>query len=359
MDTIAQNNMKLLIINQKMDETDAVLGIYVNWINEFANQCEHVHVITQHKGKANVNKNVTIHSLGKEKKASKPTQVLRFYKLLNKLLPEVDAAVVHMIPLWVILGGPLYKLHKTPVFLFYAHKHTDAKLKLAARISAGVFSSTPGSITLQSPKITLVGQGIPVSKLMFKNKDRGLPKTIKMITIGRLTPRKDYLTILDACTQLNNQDIPFTLNIIGPAITQEEQDYHQDIKQYIKKNKLQKQVTLAGSVPHNAIHNAYHSADILINAASTTGADKVVFEAAATGCIPIACDPALIQFLDNKRITFNPGNAAQLAQAILAVKTMTPTKRNELRNTLHEQVKEHTSPRQIKRILNTIKKKLK
>jgi len=59
--------MKPLILTQKIDINDDVLGFFHNWIKEFAKHCESVVVVCLRKGEYDLPENVKILSLGKER----------------------------------------------------------------------------------------------------------------------------------------------------------------------------------------------------------------------------------------------------------------------------------------------------
>ena len=59
--------MRLLIITQKVDKNDPILGFFHRWIEEFAKHCQSIIVICLQKGEYNLPKNIKILSLGKEK----------------------------------------------------------------------------------------------------------------------------------------------------------------------------------------------------------------------------------------------------------------------------------------------------
>ena len=58
--------MKLLIITQKVDRNDPILGFFHRWLEEFAKNCEQVTVICLYKREYNLPGNVKVLSLGKE-----------------------------------------------------------------------------------------------------------------------------------------------------------------------------------------------------------------------------------------------------------------------------------------------------
>ena len=65
--------MKLLIITQKIDKNDDLLGIYHKWVKKIAAKCESVRVICLYKGEYDLPDNVKVFSLGKEKKIKTKT----------------------------------------------------------------------------------------------------------------------------------------------------------------------------------------------------------------------------------------------------------------------------------------------
>ena len=78
--------MKLLILTQKVDKNDDVLGFFHGWILEFAKNYEKVTVICLYEGKHDLPENVKVLSLGKERGVSKLKYILNFYKA--ELTPE-------------------------------------------------------------------------------------------------------------------------------------------------------------------------------------------------------------------------------------------------------------------------------
>src|SRR3989344_7648100 len=123
--------MKLLIITQKIDKNDDLLGIYHKWVKKIAAKCESVRVICLYKGEYDLPDNVKVFSLGKEKKKSNFLYVVNFYKYIWKMRKQYDVVFVHMNPEYAILGGLFWKIWGKKVVLWYAHYLSNLKLKLA------------------------------------------------------------------------------------------------------------------------------------------------------------------------------------------------------------------------------------
>ena len=127
--------MKLLIITQKVDDHDDVLGFFVRWIEEFAKHAEKVTVICLQKGEYNLPHNVSVLSLGKETGKSRFTYFVRFFRYIWKLRSDYDTVFVHMNPIYVLLGGVFWKLWFKKIALWYTHKRVDLKLRIAEKLS--------------------------------------------------------------------------------------------------------------------------------------------------------------------------------------------------------------------------------
>ena len=108
--------MRLLIITQKVDKNDPILGFFHRWIEEFAKHCESVIVICLQKGEYNLPQNVKVLSLGKESKHSNIRYIVCFYMYLWQERNNYDSVFVHMNQEYVILGACFWKLWYKKVF---------------------------------------------------------------------------------------------------------------------------------------------------------------------------------------------------------------------------------------------------
>src|SRR3989338_1114589 len=111
--------MRLLITTQAVDRNDQALGFFHGWLEEFARRFEKVRVICLKEGEHDLLSNVSVHSLGKEKKSAKSERIQqahrrqrtmnrmqsasRFFFLVWKYRKEYDAVFVHMNQDYVLL----------------------------------------------------------------------------------------------------------------------------------------------------------------------------------------------------------------------------------------------------------------
>ena len=122
--------VKLLILTQKVDKNDPILGFFHRWIEEFAKYCEKITVICLQKGEYNLPENVKVLSLGKEeisqklkvyKVKSKLLFIFNFYKYIWHERKNYDTIFVHMNQEYVLLGGIFWKLFGKKIYMWRNH----------------------------------------------------------------------------------------------------------------------------------------------------------------------------------------------------------------------------------------------
>jgi hypothetical protein len=96
--------MKLLILTQKVDAEDDVLGFMHHWLQVFSKSFETITVICLEKGIVNLPENIKVLSLGKEQKKSKLRYITRFYTYIFKERKNYDVVLVHMNKEYVVLA---------------------------------------------------------------------------------------------------------------------------------------------------------------------------------------------------------------------------------------------------------------
>src|ERR1700722_5572507 len=109
--------MKLLILTQKVDINDPILGFFHSWINTLSLRFEKVTVICLEKGQYNLPPNVKVLSLGKEYRRSRFNYVKKFYSYIWSERDEYDAVFVHMNQEYVLLGSLFWKLWNKEVMM--------------------------------------------------------------------------------------------------------------------------------------------------------------------------------------------------------------------------------------------------
>src|SRR3990167_722840 len=205
--------MRLLIVTQKVDRSDPILGFFHRWIAEFAKHCTSVIVIGQTVGHHDLPKNVTVLSLGKETGKWKVTQVLRYRWLLFRHRKQYDAIFVHMTPIWVVVAWRMIVFFRKPVYLWYEARGERWPLKISLCLVKKVFSASSSGMPVATTKSVITGHGIDTE---IFTPGTGPRDPHRVITVGRVTASKQLHVILSAFAKLPHQ---YRLSICGHAIT--------------------------------------------------------------------------------------------------------------------------------------------
>jgi len=291
--------MKLLILTQKIDINDDVLGFFHYWTSEFAKRCEKIIVICLCRGEYDLPKNVQVLSLGKEEGISKLKYLINFYKYTWRERKNYDAVFVHMNQIYVILGGLLWKLWNKKIGLWYAHGYVPFSLRIAEKFADIIFTSTKTGFRLPGKKVKVVGQGIDTAVFKPQSQISNLKsqKLFKIISIGRISPSKDYETLIRAAEILAKNGIKLQAEIMGGLGLPEDEQYLDNLKKMIREKKLEEAINFAGPVPNKDIVNYLQSADLFVNMGLTGSLDKAVLEAMSCGLPVLTCNEALIDIL--------------------------------------------------------------
>ncbi|MCF7835752.1 MAG: glycosyltransferase [Candidatus Marinimicrobia bacterium] len=302
--------MKLLIITQKIDKNDDVLGFFHKWVEEFSRHTEKIYVISQFVGDYDLPANVEVFSLGKERGFSKIRQLFNFYKLLFKVLPKCSKVFVHMIPLWVVLGDLVFKIYKKEVYLWYTHKSVNLVLRLAEKIVVKIFTASKESFRLPSKKVVITRHGIDTDKFKIKNLKSQINSEIKnskfkIITVGRIAPAKNIDLLIGVGEALKKEGVEFEIDIAGKPAVEKDEIYFGKLKKLVNDKNLSENVKFVGSIPYSKIEEFYQKGDLFVNLSSTGSVDKAVLEAMSCGLDVLVANEAFFGMLPEENISKN------------------------------------------------------
>jgi len=315
--------MNLLIITQKADRDDPILGFFHRWIVEFSRHFDAVTVICLEEGKHDLPANVKVFSLGKEKGASKAASMLRFFQLITAERSRYDAVFVHMNPIYIVLAAPLWKLWGKKIFLWYTHRAVDLKLRIAAACADRIFTASERSFNLPSPKVIVTGHGIDASAFSSVARTKAFgAEPLKIVSVGRITPIKDPITLIKAASLLKKRlTKKIKVTFVGGPVTEADKAYAEKVRAQVASSGLNEEVAFIGDISPVQMPNVYKDVDFAVNLTPTGGIDKVVLEAMAAG-IPVftsneAFRPYFNEYAD--RLIFTHADPADLANKIEAV----------------------------------------
>lgn len=297
--------MKLLIITQKVDDHDDVLGFFVRWIEEFAKYAEKVTVVCLQKGTYYLPDNVTVLSLGKEDPANicgiKTFRYIeRFYRYVWNERNNYDAVFVHMNPIYIVLGGVFWKFWHKKIALWYTHKQVDLKLRIAEIFSDIIFTASKESFRLKSGKVQIVGHGIDTER--FHTVDKWPHEKLRIISVSRIAPVKNIHIMIEAAVLLKKAGVSFEMKIVGAPITDADRTYFVHLKKKAQEKKVDDCVFFVGAVPYSDIPAFYQKSDLFINLSETGSLDKAVLEAMASGVNVLTSNEAFFDMLPPQNI---------------------------------------------------------
>lgn len=292
--------MKLLVVAQKLDRLDNNLGVFHQWCAEFSRHVERLVVIANAVGEINLPANVEVYSLGKEHGASRIKRYWKFWELFSFYYARTDAVFVHMVPEFVLASSPFLVSLRHPVGLWYVHRSATWKLKVAERLVDYIFTASELSFRVPSKKVIHTGHAIDVD--YFRPlRDLRRPVAVRLLTLGRISPIKDYETMINACAVLKETwQRPFSLSIVGGPVADRDESYYRKLKKLVHEKRLAAEVAFFGPRPYTEVPEIYHDHDLFISMSRTGSVDKAVLEAMASGLTVLTANEAFQSVLPSR-----------------------------------------------------------
>lgn len=290
--------MKLLFITQKIDKNDDILGVYHEWAREIAKHFEKFSVICLYEGRNELPEHIEVFSLGKETNTdsrglehgfTRIKYLLKFYHTIWKERKNYDSVFVHMNPIYVVLGWPIWRFLCKDIFLFYAHYKTGFLLRLAQPLCKGILTSVPESCGLNSHKVKVIGQGIDTER--FSPSKDTIKKKSSILFVGRISSVKKLHVLIDAFAELLKQRKDATLSVVG-AQDYGAEAYALTIRQKVREYGLEGAIRFVGKVPNSEMPKFYNEHEIFVNLTQTGSFDKAILEAMSCGCLPVVSNAA-------------------------------------------------------------------
>jgi glycosyltransferase involved in cell wall biosynthesis len=308
--------VKLLFLTQVLDRNDAVLGFVPRWIEGLAANCERVRVVALELGDTGgLPANVDTREVGRKGYLGR---YLRNRSFLREALLQdgFDAVLSHMVPRYTLLSSRTARKAGARQYLWYTHGAVDERLRKAVEQVDKVFTASEESLRLDTPKRVVTGHGIDTRRFAPGGVDPVRP--IRLLTVGRLTPAKDPLTILAALGILVARGFDLRLDIVGDVLASGDDAYRRRVEEQIDVGSLRERVVLHGAIPYRDIAPYYQRSTLLVSASRTGSIDKVVLEAMACARPVLTCNdsfPRVFRELgaDAAKLYFEAESATELA----------------------------------------------
>ena len=332
--------MKLLMLTPEV-AAKARQGFIVSWINKLASKVEVLHVVTLDYDRETVlPKNVTVYNLGERK--IKLTKYLYFSRIMFNLLRKraVDVVFCHMYAVFTFMAAPWAKPLRIPVVQWYAHGRVDLKLRIAHLIADTVVTPSRESFRIESNKVVITGHGIDTDIFRPAEQKGRRSKKRVVLSVGRISPVKDYETLILAADILVNKKGMGNLEFIiaGGVPIPSQQKYYEKIVKLAQELGLANQVKFVGLIPHTEIVSYYQACDLFVNTSQTGSVDKSVLEAMACEKPVLTSNEAFKDVLSGniKLLLFPPKDPVELAGKIEYLLWMDKRERTQLGTSLRK-----------------------
>jgi glycosyltransferase involved in cell wall biosynthesis len=321
--------VKLVFITQVYDEQDAVLGFVAGWVRDLAARCESVRVVCLEAGElARRPSNVEVRVLGRK------GRILRWWRWRRFLAEAFDDGathvLAHMVPRYANMARGRARRAGAKLCLWYTHAGVDRRLLDACKACDLVFTASAESLRVDTPNKVVTGHGIDLRHFAPRGEPESAPARI--LSVGRLTPSKDPLVVVDALALLARQGRDLHLDLVGAGLVESDRDYREEVERRIAAHGLEERVHLHGAVPWLEVPPWFQRASVVVNASHTGSIDKVVLEAMAMERPVVSCNEAVPPLLAasvarRDLLSFPPGDSIALAAAIARLLDMDAAER--------------------------------
>ena len=318
--------MKFLIITQKIDKTDSVLGFFCDWAFEFAKRSEKITIICLERGSGEFPENVKVLSLGKENGASRIKYLWRFYRYIWSERKKYDTVFVHMNQEYVLLGGIFWKLFGKKIWLWRNHPMGSFATNVAVFLSDKVFCTSPYSYTARFKKTELMPVGVNTEIFTRIPSIRKIKNSI--LFLGRISSIKNPLVFVEALRILHEKEFVFHATIAGdPA--QKDIILRDELKRKIAEYGLAESIALRGGMTNAETVKMYNLHEIYVNLTPTGSMDKTILEAMACEETVIVANRSFKNVLPDAFLC-DEKNPSELAEKLEQAFSLSEKKREEL-----------------------------
>lgn len=163
-------------------------------------------------------------------------------------------------------------------------------------------------------KLLVCRLGVTPAQFHFALRDGG--PVARLLCVGRLTPAKCQVLLVQACAKLRDAGLPFELRLVGAGPDRER------VERAIDELRLGDRITLTGALTQDQVRREFDQADIFVLPSLAEGIPVVLMEAMASGvpCVttPVNGIPELIEH-ERTGLLARPGDVDSLAGELTRV----------------------------------------
>ena len=219
--------MKLLFLTQVLDNDDAVLGFVPRWVRGMAACCERVRVIALEVGDTSgLPENVDVRELGRKGRVGRWLKNRAFLREALRA-DGFDAVLAHMVPRYASLAAGPTRAAGAGLYLWFTHGGMSPLLVRAVEQVDKVFTASEASMRIDTPKRVVTGHGIDLEHFRApEHEPTGRPR---ILAVGRITPRKDPLTLVNALALLRDRGCDLQLDLVGGPLAPGDELYREEL----------------------------------------------------------------------------------------------------------------------------------
>jgi glycosyltransferase involved in cell wall biosynthesis len=335
---------RLLIITQKIDKDDPILGFFHGWVAELAASVPLITVVCLELGTYELPSNVKVLSLGKETGAkSRWKYATKFYSYIWSERNNYDIVFVHMNQEYVLIGGIFWRLLRKRIAMWRIHPRGNFFTRVAGLLSNRVYCITSHSYVAKFKNTKLMPHGINTNSFRPQSDVRCIQNS--MLFAARISPIKRLDLLLKAADTLWTNGVNFKLSIVGDSPDGSE-GYYADLRKAAALLEMEGIAAFYEGVPQEHMPELYSSHELFVNLTETGSFDKTVLEAMACGCLPVVSNVSFRFLLPSEcrdMLFFKEGDADDLAQKLEAALALPQEKKEAIGKVLREIVVEKHS----------------
>jgi len=271
---------KIAFICQAVDEDDPIVSFSLDWIENLLKneKVEKLYVLGLRVGEHNFNVKNNKLQIFQIKKNNKIKTLINFFKIIQKIVKDVDFFFIHQGGPYPLLLMPYKILFGKKIFQWKAHPYISSLMKFYAIFCDDlIFTSVKDSFPLNLKKIKTVGQGIDTSKF----KPLPVLKKRGIVVFGRLSRVKNIHLIIEMAKVLRDSfNLNLKIDFIGPYNKKDE--YMLFIFNMVRDWNLSDNIKFLGKVNRKDLPKILPQYKIMVSA-NDGALDKAMVEGMACG----------------------------------------------------------------------------
>jgi glycosyltransferase involved in cell wall biosynthesis len=282
--------VKLVFVTQELDPEHPALAQSIDLVQALAERVDELSVVTR-RVRTELPANATALTFDS---GTRIGRTLSYELAFATATRDADAALVHMVPQFALLGAPIAKVRRIPLMLWYTHWHASRALAAATRVVDVALSVAPSSYPVHTSKLRAIGHAIDVDRFRA-DAPAEHDGPLRLLALGRTARWKGLSTLLDALALVEEE---VHLDLYGPSLTDDERAHRAELERRIESGRLP--ATLHEPVARDRVPALIGSVDAVVSPnepRSGLTLDKAVFEAAACARPVVSTSPAFAQLL--------------------------------------------------------------